>query len=758
MSPDGPSRSADPLARQPWLDLLKGSAILWIFLNHLSERLLGSADIGNPHAHWPPFEERLAQLRPLKGHGVWDLPLNLFRYVGWWGDHAVGLFLILSGLALAWGLCGRAEGTTPGVREFYRRRLARLFPLWWGAHLLFLFWGILGAGSGLQPGLKSVLSLLGVRFLPSLLYYGVPAWWFFGLILQLYAVTPLLWKVQQRWGPARLLALCGAVGFGARAVGLLEFGPLIDFWQRGGIFVTRLPEFGLGMSLAVWLHRQPAEADRRLRSPLFLILASMAVVAGSALALTLLGMTVAPLLISAGAFVLLYAVWKRREASRGIVARACSWMGRHSYSLFLVHQPLILSVIPQDGVGPGWNVAASLGVAGLTGAAAIGLEAGVERAGRWLGRLAGRIGVLRTGLLAAAAVAGLTAALVAVELAVRRLDPQEVDGWGERESLAPDPEFGWHLKPSCRTRLRWESYDYTVTSNALGFPGPDVPEAKPPNTFRILTTGDAFTSAEGVDTELAWPRLLETALAARLGGRRVEVLNFAITGHGPNEYAAVVREFVPRFKPDLILAEFFVNDFQDVLSPTLETQARIGFGRRAQDGWRGLLTVSHLRRWNEMNLSGPLAAALQGRPWPLLGYDYGNFASLECRSPNFETARRALADRLAEMKRTADRAGAFLIVPMVPASVQVCGPEQLPYYPHNVDLRDPERFDPELPQRTMRELAAPLDVRVLDLRPVLRAVEGGAYQPRNMHWLPRGHRAVADYLSDTLVREGIAKP
>ena len=48
-----------------WLDLLKAVAILWIFLNHAVERVLGSPYIANPNFHWPPFSERLAQLAPV---------------------------------------------------------------------------------------------------------------------------------------------------------------------------------------------------------------------------------------------------------------------------------------------------------------------------------------------------------------------------------------------------------------------------------------------------------------------------------------------------------------------------------------------------------------------------------------------------------------------------------------------------------------------------------------------------------------------
>jgi len=49
--------------------------------------------------------------------------------------------------------------------------------------------------------------------------------------------------------------------------------------------------------------------------------------------------------------------------------------------------------------------------------------------------------------------------------------------------------------PDQTTRLRWQRYDYWVTSNHLGFPGPaDLPVS---GDLRILALGDAFTSAEG---------------------------------------------------------------------------------------------------------------------------------------------------------------------------------------------------------------------------------------------------------------------
>ncbi|HVR86075.1 MAG TPA: acyltransferase family protein, partial [Planctomycetota bacterium] len=136
--PAATARRDDPSRRVLWVDRLKGLAILWILLNHGSELIWGGPHIGNPGVGWPPFSERLSQLLPLNGDGLWSLPLNVFRYVGWLGDQAIALFLIASGFSLVASLQKRRSSEKVHWREFYARRLWRLYPLWWAVHLLLL--------------------------------------------------------------------------------------------------------------------------------------------------------------------------------------------------------------------------------------------------------------------------------------------------------------------------------------------------------------------------------------------------------------------------------------------------------------------------------------------------------------------------------------------------------------------------------------------------------------------------------------------
>jgi peptidoglycan/LPS O-acetylase OafA/YrhL len=724
-----------------WLDRLKAVAIVWIALNHVVERIFGYPYIANPSADWPPLAERVAQLRPLAGDGLWDLPLNLLRYLGWCGDQGVQLFLIASGFGLTWVLLSRGTGVDLPAWPFVRRRAARIYPLWWAAHALFLGTWIL-TGFGLSPtAWETWASALGIRITPALFYYFSPAWWFIGLILQLYLVYPLLWRFLAEHGPGRLLLVVGGGALLIRGAGLLLLDGYLDIWARGGIFITRLPEFLVGMAVAAWLHRHGEAADRRLRGPAVLGLAVIGYCVGTGLSLTRLGMTVAPVLLGTSSLVLLHAALRATEP---IATRGGRWVGRHSYSLYLTHHVFILLLIPEGTALRG----ALLGTA-LALAATVLVALVLERIAAGIHALASglRAGRFSGAAIAAGIVLALVAASLGAEIAVRRFDPQEVLGWGERPALVPDPELGWKLAPSRTTHLRWVGYDYVVTSNELGFPGPLYPEARTPGTMRLLTVGDAYTSAEGVDTDEAWPRLLEGLLAGRTG-RPVEVLNFGMTGYGPRQYAEVVERYAPIYRPDRVLVTFFVNDFADAALDDDEVRADIGFGRIPADSPRILLARGHLRRFLELRVAEPVESWITGEPEPD-GYFLGSFAALERADDPEPPEAGAVRALLGRVRDAAAAAGAEVTLLLVPAPAQVCGPDDLRYWPTGVDLEDTDRFDVDRPQRAARAIADGLGLEAVDLRPLLRQ-DGCPYHPGNLHWTEEGHRRVAAAVADLL--------
>jgi lysophospholipase L1-like esterase len=512
-----------------------------------------------------------------------------------------------------------------------------------------------------------------------------------------------------------------------------------------------------GVALAAWLYRSPEQADRRLRARSTLLLAVLAYIVATILSLYLIGMTVAPFMLGASVFILIYALLNRASAP-GHESRIGVWIGEHSYSLFLVHHPIILLLVPW-GLASGSRV--TLGFAGaviLTFVGAVVLEKATVFSQTLLTRWYRTVGLGGILLRGAAVLGILVAILVGAELLVRQVWPQEVLGWGERSSLQADSTVGWKLIPSTTTRLRWASYDYTVTANSLGFPAPEYPVEKPAGVFRILVVGDAFSSAEGVNTDQSWPRLLEDNLNQHQTAQSVEVMNFAVTGYGPNQYAAVIQTFAPTYHPDLIIVEAFVNDFDDVLISDDAFRSSIGFGSPSADSLYATMRLLNLRRFLTLQVINPLKELVRNQPNPE-GYVLGHFRLLERDNPELDTAYEPMRQRYEQIKRVADSIGAQVMIVMAPSSAQVCASDQLPYYPKHIDVHDASRFDLEKPQRLVHQMTESLDVPYFDLRPVLHGInEGCPYQPYNMHWLPSGHATVASYVEGVISANQYLQP
>ncbi len=738
-----------------WVEYLKAFALIWIVWNHAAERLFGYPLIANPGPDWPPLTDRVAQLYPLQGFGVWDLPVNLLRYAGWFGDQGVGLFVVASGFGLTWGLLHTVGNQPLRLGKFYLRRAERVYPMWWMAHLVFaILWLLTGKGfSPLTVGYW--LSFFGIRITPELLYLFAPAWWYVGLLIQLYFVYPLIWEALRRYGPTSVLIVTCGIAVAVRGAGLLHFDSYVDAWNRGAFFVTRLPEFVVGVYFAARLFDDPEKTRRMFVSWPAIAAAVAFYLAGTLLSLTWIGLSIAPLLLAVGAFIPLYALFSQHWVSRMPGCNLWRWTGEHSYPLYLVHHPLLLLFVPMglsSGIvrAVGGIFLASVGtlVAGVFLEKLTGATFGILR--DWYGK-----GGVRSVLVRGTAiVGGVMAFLIGAELLVRALDPQEPPdfGWGERASLERDAVTGWRLIPNQTTRLRWESYDYTVTANALGFPGPEYATDKDRGALRIMVVGDAFSSAEGVDTAQAWPRVLEAQLQQLLPKRKLEVMNFAITGYGPNQYAAVVEEYAPQFRPDLIIVSSFVNDGQDALMTNAEFQESIGFAKADPNSIPSILRLAHLRRFVTVKFIDLLVENALNRP-NQYGYFLGNFAAVERSNVEInEEGNAVMRERLAQIKQVAEVLGARILFLSVPASIQVCDARQLPYYPDGLDLSDKTRFDIEQPQRLAAQAAEAVGIDFVDLRPALKGLPVCPYQPRNMHWTEVGHQRVAQSLAELLVR------
>ena len=366
--------TADRPARLDWLDPLKGLALLGILLNHLVETFGPGPWFTNPDRDWPALSVRLHHLWP-----AGPFPIALARFSGWLGDSGPGVFILVSGVGLAWAASHR-DRLDPG--DFWRRRIRRLFPLYLLMHFVILGGAALMPGA--QPGFgdpRTLLSLAGTRSTAATFFYISPSWWFVWTILQLYVLFPLLWWLYRRRGLTTFLLIAFSVTFASRILGLLAVDGLY-FWMTGIFAGTRLAEFALGMVIGRTLATDPG-AEARVGHRV-LPWAAVIYAAGLAASLTMAGSVVASVLVAAGLSGLGYALWRgvRRHARP---ARALTWIGTASFAVFLLHQPP-LSWTGHFFDSTATHLAAALGVLVLCFPAGVLIEGLSERLMGYAGR------------------------------------------------------------------------------------------------------------------------------------------------------------------------------------------------------------------------------------------------------------------------------------------------------------------------------------------------------------------------------------
>ncbi|MDQ3815527.1 MAG: GDSL-type esterase/lipase family protein [Armatimonadota bacterium] len=141
--------------------------------------------------------------------------------------------------------------------------------------------------------------------------------------------------------------------------------------------------------------------------------------------------------------------------------------------------------------------------------------------------------------------------------------PQRDDG------TRPHPIWHhWHPK---NYRLDYyvkaEGYTKPVTFNEHGLrESRSISVAKPPGVFRIAVLGDSFVEAMQVEEDETLVRQLEKNLQPVIRQKmkqRLEVLNFGCRGFCTSLEMLLLREFVLKFEPDMVILVHFFNDISD---------------------------------------------------------------------------------------------------------------------------------------------------------------------------------------------------
>ncbi len=361
--------------RFEWLDGAKGLAILWIVFFHFFNTYTNGGLPSPIRPHF--FSSFLAGCahRSMLTLARCDAE-SAFVGVAYLGFHAVAVFIVASGFGLTYS-ASRPAGPEGGWSGWYRARVIRLFPMYWGAHLIYLI-----SPFEFRPepiDYRFFLSLLGDRIYPldEIFYYANAAWWYFGLILELYLVFPLLFQMLRKLGPGWFLVLCGAETIVSRYV-ILSLPENSGALLQGAFFGCRLWEFALGMVIGIGLRESRAAVERMVLGgwPLLAALAIYAV--GLYTYGSTLTYTVTDALTGTGMFIILanLALWAEAVPRAGW---ALARVGAYCYGLYLLHQPYVIWL----GIRMRWMpmpafVAASIVIIALITLASIRVERFVD--------------------------------------------------------------------------------------------------------------------------------------------------------------------------------------------------------------------------------------------------------------------------------------------------------------------------------------------------------------------------------------------
>ncbi len=152
-----------------------------------------------------------------------------------------------------------------------------------------------------------------------------------------------------------------------------------------------------------------------------------------------------------------------------------------------------------------------------------------------------------------------TVTLGLVEITLRTIGHRVLPG-GESVSVGKifnknDHPLGFSLRPGATGwLLSGGDYVQRARINSAGLRDDEHALERPAGTKRILVLGDSFMFGQGVSMEEALPRLLEDEIPG------VEVINAGVPGYDLGQEYLYYRERGRRYRPDVVLLAFFVND------------------------------------------------------------------------------------------------------------------------------------------------------------------------------------------------------
>lgn len=248
---------------------------------------------------------------------------------------AVTVFFVLSGFVITWGCLGM------DWRTFYRRRVARIVPLYMAACLLGLVVGMVVAGDRYRPLTLVSTATLTQAWFPvnwTLAKVDVPVWSlsveaFFYLVFPL--VGRRLARLPRRQRRVLLVCCVAFTALWSLGIGSSAHPSDLTVWATGVLPVVRLPEFLAGALLCFEVRDGFRVGWPMALTALVVAVVGAQVVPAHSFAITGLAVGPAALLVAAGA---------SHDLAGRRVPKLAVEVGAWGYALFLLHYPILEAV------------------------------------------------------------------------------------------------------------------------------------------------------------------------------------------------------------------------------------------------------------------------------------------------------------------------------------------------------------------------------------------------------------------------------
>lgn len=300
---------------------------------------------------------------------------------------------------------------------------------------------------------------------------------------------------------------------------------------------------------------------------------------------------------------------------------------------------------------------------------------------------------------------------------------------------------GLRLRPSTQVTLeneRLSGRNIVIRTNSLGYRGPELGHKTAP---RILFLGDSITLADYLHEKETFVHLVGEQLAT--AGHAAETVNSGVGTISLGSELAILRETGLSIEPDVVLLNFYLNDFRD--SPGVYTAKLPGYLAWSQ--------AAQL-------IAGRFITRPDIRGKEIAEWEQELAEQLETAAGNYRTDQRAF-NRLI-LRRMRDWGGVWSprawdkLRPLFGELHRLSSLHgfKLAIVAHPVREQVQTEFVDDYPQKQLADIARDLDVPLLDLLPLLR--EHWQDNEERLffdqcHHTPLGSKLVANWIAEFLM-------